>query len=365
MLGAARWSLVLALVAGWLLVPGTAHAIVPQVRDGGKFFKAQDVSRANLLIKDIEKKYKKDVVVETFGEISDENAKKFQYDPKNRPAFYASWRDSIAEGGAINGIVVLIVKDQHNENKTHIEVGVGKETQKRAFTPTNAKELFNILNDNFSIGQPGQGLLHSLKFINDTLASHQAREGAPIGVQKQTPARADQEVAGSGILGWVCIGLCVLAGIWLVAGLFRAFSGGAGSAGGPGYGYGGGGGGGGGFMSGLFGGLFGAMAGNWLYSTMFGGHSYHQSSWGDSSASASDTQSAAKDDFGPSDEGQGFSGTGGDVDPGGGSGGDVGGGDAGGDWGGGGDAGGGGGDWGGGGGDWGGGGDVGGGGGDW
>jgi TPM domain len=362
MLGVARWILVPGLVVSWLLLPNTALAIVPQVRDNGKFFDAQTITQANAFIKKIEAKFKKDVAVDTFGEISDEISKRFQYDAKNRDPFFARWVDSLAEGGEIDGVVILIAKDQHAGNKTHIEVGVGRNTQKRAFTLANRTELFNILKQGFGSKQPNQALLDGLRYIETTLSAHQARESAPIAAQNQhrpAPVReADHGAGGSNILGWVCIGVCVLAAIWLVFGLIRAFSGGGGGyAGGPGVGYGGGGGGG-GFMSGLMGGLFGAMAGNWLYNNMFGGH---QSSWGGSNAYGNETPSAPRDDFGPSDQGQGFSSTGGDVDGGGGGGGDVDGGDGGGggDWGGGGDAGG---DWGGGGGDWGGGG---GGGGDW
>src|SRR5271155_5871466 len=149
MLGVTRWTVLPGLLASWLLLPAMAHAIVPQVRDNGKFFDTQTVDKANALIKKIEAKYKKDVAVDTFAEIGYEVAKRFQYDPKNRNAFYVRWLDYLAEDGAINGIVVLIVKDQYNENKTHIEIGVGRETQKKAFTLGNRSELFNILKDGF------------------------------------------------------------------------------------------------------------------------------------------------------------------------------------------------------------------------
>ena len=49
MLGAARWTVVSALLAGWLLLPSTAFAIVPQVHDHGKFFKAETVKEASQL----------------------------------------------------------------------------------------------------------------------------------------------------------------------------------------------------------------------------------------------------------------------------------------------------------------------------
>jgi uncharacterized membrane protein YgcG len=380
MLGAARWILAPVLVAAWLLLPATAHAIVPQVRDNGKFFDADTIAKANAVIKRIEEKYKKDVVVETFAEIPPDVKTKFNYTPETRDAFYHKWRDSLAEQAGVNGIIVIIAKDQ---GKTHIEVAAGGETLKRDFTPHDVEKLTDILAVGFS-KDPNSRLIDGLQYVETTVAAHHQKRGGAAAAtppaqvpSRSTPTRGADADAGGGILGWVCIGLCVLLGIWLVMGIFRAFSGGGrggyAGGGGPGYAGGGGGygGGGGGFMSGLFGGLFGAMAGNWIYNSMFGGQSYHQSSWGQSNAYGSGTTTTPQNDAEPSDQGQGFAGSGRDVDDGAdGGGGDGGGGDAGGggggDWGGGGggDTGGGGGDWGGGGGDWGGGGDVGGGGGD-
>src|SRR5262249_11726551 len=230
-------------------------------------------------------------------------------------------------------------------------------TQKKAFTLANRNDLFNILKDGFSRKQRDQALLEGLRYIDNTLSAHQREAGAAPGRQAQTAPGSNstgrtehRNNPVAGVVGWICIGLCVLLGIWLIVGLFRAITGaGRGYAGGPGYGgggpgyaggpgYGGGGFGGGGFFSGLLGGLFGAVAGNWLYNNVFGGHS---SNWGQSAAygaGAGAAPTAGQDDYGPSDQGQGFSNTGGDVDAGGGGGGDVEGGDAGGggDWGGGG-----------------------------
>ena len=152
-----------------------------------------------------------------------------------------------------------------------------------------------------------------------------------------------EKKGGMSILQWVLViggGLLVM---WLVIGLIRALTGGGGGGGG---GNGGGGGGGGGFMSGMMGGLFGAMAGMYLYNSMFGGGMSSASAGdaGNSGDGGGDAGNGASD--GNFDNGGEAGGGGGDW---GGGGGDAG---AGGDWGGGGDAGGGGGGDFGGGGDW-------------
>ncbi len=157
------------------------------------------------------------------------------------------------------------------------------------------------------------------------------------------------EKKGMGIGGWICLGLCVALGIWVVVALIRALTGGGGG-GGYGGGYGGGmGGGGGGFFTSFLGGMFGAAAGMWMYNNMFGGSHMSDMSAGESYGGDGGTADTGEGNVDTGSEGAG----GGDWGD---SGGDTGGG---GDWG---DSGGGGGDWGGG--DTGGGGDFGGGG-DW
>ena len=85
MLGAARWTVVSALVAGWLLLPSAAFAIVPQVHDHGKFFKPETVKEADAILLKIQDKYKKDVVVETFPKIPDEIQKSYHEDKFFKP----------------------------------------------------------------------------------------------------------------------------------------------------------------------------------------------------------------------------------------------------------------------------------------
>jgi uncharacterized protein len=332
MLCAARWALATTLLAGWLVLPSAAHAINPQVHDQGKFFSPDTIKKADAELKRIEEKYKKDVVVETYGSIPEDIFKRYSYDEKNRDAFFDKWATDLEEKAGANGILILLSKDQFKEGRVRVEIGVGKETQKKWFTIANRNEVRDMLKaavksalEEKDPRKYDQGLMDALRHIDNTMAAHKVEAAAPpIAQQKpapqQAPTTTHHDSGGPNILGWICIGLCVLLGIWLVVGLIRAFSGYG--YGGGGYGYGGGGygyGGGGGFFAGLMGGLFGAMAGNWIYNNMFGGSSYRSF---ESSAHASEPMSGPRDDVGPSDQGQGFSNTGGDVEAGGGGGGD-------------------------------------------
>jgi hypothetical protein len=339
---ATRWALVPAVLAGWLCLAAPALAVAPEVKDEAGLFSAEAVKRANETIADIDKRFKKDLAIETFKAVPE--GKESELKGQGRERFFARWAEDRMAAMRGDGVYVLICA-----NPTWLEVTVGKETLKKDFLRSDADKLRRDMVAGLKAKKADQALLDGVRFVSDTIQAHRASKGtasAPATPRTSTnPAPNNDGGGGWNWGGLICMGLLILGGIWLVVGLVRAFTGGGG--GGGGYGPGGGWGGG-GFGSSLLGGLFGAMAGMWLYNNVFGGHSTFGST-----AYGSEGGGAAASDEGQAGYSSGESW--GDD-----SGGDAGGGD----WGGG-DAGGG--DWGGGGGDWGGGGGDfgGGGGGDW
>ena len=131
---------------------------------------------------------------------------------------------------------------------------------------------------------------------NDVIAQLKNTSAVPSRGERAGPPRPTptaKKGGGTNIMSYVCIGLAVLLGIWLVVGLIRAFTGGGGvrrrvrrwRLGG----------GGGGFFPSLMGGLFGAAAGMYLYDSFMGGHS---------SASASDATGGDTGDAGDTGAGE-------------------------------------------------------------
>ncbi len=352
-----RWILAPVVLAAGLLSANlaAAAAVAPKVHDEAKFFSEDAIRQADRKILDIHREYKKDLLIETVPEVPKDLQKRFTDEGKER--FFQDWARDRARNADVNGVYVLICK-----SPGHVQVEVGNETRRKAFTSENRDRLIRILLDNFKQKKFDTGLTEGVDYVATSLRENLGRSGASRSV---IPGGGGRTMSTSPIMGWLCIGLVVLLGLWLVVGLIRAISGagrgyGPGGYGGGGYGPGYGGGGGGGFMSSLMGGLFGAAAGNWLYDSFFrgGGGGWGSSGYGGGMGSG-----------GVEPQDTDYTGAGGDFDSGdagGGGGGDFGdGGGGGGDFGGGGDVGGGGGDFGGGGGDFGGGGgDFGGGGGD-
>ncbi len=353
-----------------------------RIRDDGKFFSNEAKDKAERVITRIKHDYKKDLLIETYGAVPENLQGKLKEEGEKR--FFANWARNRYEREGVEGILVLITREPR-----HLYVETGKRTEQKAFTAENRDRLVDTFMSNFKKGEFDKGLLEGVEYVRETLDRNIGKAAAG-GAGAAAPGRGEKHVGfgreggmeGMGIMGWVCIGLVVLLGLWLIVGLIRAFSGAGRPVGGPGGGYGGGygpggggyapaGGGGGGFMSSLLGGMLGGAAGMWAYDTFFRGGSTPSvtppaygggTPVGGGGPDDREAGGGTGGDWGGGDAGQG--GAGGDW----GGGGDTGG--AGGDWGGGGDTGGAGGDWGGGGddggagGDWGGGGDVGGGG-DW
>ena len=357
-------------LAALVALPAMA-ALVAEVRDDAGFFKPEAIAKANLIVKSIKNQYKHDLLIETYKTVPADQADEFKkLDKEGRSRFYSDWALRRARATEVNGVYVLI-----NKEPGHIEIAVGNETKKKAFTVANRDHLDELLLARFRKAAGlkddseekqkiyDQALLDAVNYVQDTFKANLGRASVdpapgqvahPINVAEPHPNRINERHTDNswGIGGYLCIGLVALLAIWVVVGLVRSFSGGGGGMGGGGYG----GVGGGGFFSSLIGGMFGAAAGMWLYDSFFRG-GFGGGGWGGSSAYG------ANPDSGSSPQDTDYSaGGGGDVD--GGGGGDTGGG---GDFGGGGDTGGGGGDFGGGGGGdfgGGGGGDFGGGGGD-
>ena len=364
-------NLLAAACAFGLLTGGTLQAQnkkVPArltIEDEAGLFSDSTKKKAKETIANVAGDRERDVHIQTFKSLSDEEKKDLAAatDDAEKKKFWDNWSRRKATGE--KGIVVLALR-----SPGHVQILVSSGYEAEGFTP----DIHNKIRDQLLAGlrdasKKGNDtdqevardatLLEVTKYIASNLPTVSKKKDSPVNEHNRgsNPGNANAPAhAGGGIMSWLCIGLAVVAGIWMISALFRALTGGnrgmGGGTGGGGMGgggMGGGGGGGGGFMSGMLGGLFGAVAGNYLYNNMFGG-GHESSAYGGDSSNAGggyDTSGSNDADF------TGGSSTGGDYDTGGGGGGGGGGYDAGGS-----DFGGGGSDFGGGGGDAGGGGDF-------
>src|SRR5438552_650687 len=137
-----RWIPVPTVLAAWLLSAGTTFAIVPQVKDDAGFFSAEAVRKANEILRDIERRHHKDALVETFKTVpsgSEEKAK-----GRDKAQFFEDWARRRFRENGVTGIYILITK-----NPGHIQVELGDETRKRAFTDRDRAHLRDVLLSKF------------------------------------------------------------------------------------------------------------------------------------------------------------------------------------------------------------------------
>jgi TLP18.3/Psb32/MOLO-1 phosphatase superfamily protein len=282
----ARW-LWLPMIFG-LWMGSSARAVTPQVKDEAAFFSATAVEKANREIAEIERRFHRDFVIETFRTVPADKVEQVKaMDHRGREAFFQKWGNERFRQEGVNGVYLMITK-----SPGYVQVEVGQETQKHAFTLQEARELRDLVFAAFKKKEHDRGLEESVAFVQRTMANnlagrqHQGGAAAGplerLGVNKnpleQLGVNKNAPIGGAG-MSWIVWAIIIVVGVWIVMALLRGISrgigGGGGGAPGPG-GYGGGyggGGGGGGFMSGMLGGLFGAAAGNWLYDSFARGGS--------------------------------------------------------------------------------------------
>ena len=291
------------------------------IRDNAEFFSDSAKKEAMLKISEIETQFKKELLVETFTAIPEELKKGVDLtDKPSSKKMYEQWAMRESKKQKVNGIYVLL-----STEPSHLEIVVGNDTEKKAFTLKDRDSLASLMLRKLREKQNDEALLECVKYVSTTMASHAISNSRVNNVATPSPSSSAKapETQQATPWGWIITAVLGIGIVWLLVGLLRSFLGGRGTASAPGMmptpG-------GGGMFGSLLGGMFGAAAGMWLYDQFSGGQN---NAWGgeqenrglDSTGfSGQDTDySATGGDFGNDD----FRGSGGDD----GGGGDGGGGD--------------------------------------
>ena len=99
-------------VASALAWTGRTAAVAPTVHDGGEFFSADAVKKANEQIRELYRKYQRDLLVETFKSPPADMVEKVKnMSTEDRNKFYEKWAKDRCEAEAVNGIYILITKE--------------------------------------------------------------------------------------------------------------------------------------------------------------------------------------------------------------------------------------------------------------
>jgi hypothetical protein len=159
----------LALFA-WLVLAGPAVAIAPEIKDDGKFFSADAIKKANEEIRDIERKYERDLLIETFPTVPDNQADKVKaMSREDRENFFRKWAEKRAQDVVVNGVYILVCRDP-----AHVQVAV-TDRVRLLFDTEVVKRLVQMLIAKFREKRFDDGLAEAVKFVRAKLAEASAK----------------------------------------------------------------------------------------------------------------------------------------------------------------------------------------------
>lgn len=252
-----------ALAATLLL--GTAGArAAGGIQDDGAFFSEFARVNATGTINDVSTRLHKDITVQTFASVPEDiKSTVLQSDKAATNRGFTQWAEQLARSKKVNGVFIMLVKEP-----AHLQVVVGTDTQRQAFTLSDRATLVQRMLGQLKQKKNDDALIDAVNFISTTMNSH--RGGVATSFGSKTHAA---QQGGSSWLSVIVIVVLIWLGFSLIRGLFRAMSGGGGGVNNMGQPNGGVGGGG-GFLQNMMGSMFGAAAGMWMYDHFMGSHSY-------------------------------------------------------------------------------------------
>ena len=111
-----------------MVVPAPLQAAEPKVNDRAEFFSESAVEQATRKIQEIRRRYKVEVVIETFASIPD--SMKAHTSPRTEEQkFFRRWAETRATDEGVKGIYVLICK-----NPGHMQIEPDESVRRKAFT---------------------------------------------------------------------------------------------------------------------------------------------------------------------------------------------------------------------------------------
>lgn len=174
---------------GWLAAGLPARALAPEVRDEGGFFSAAAVRQANEVLREIQKKHKIDLLVETFRTPPAARQKEIR-DAKGKSQtlgkLFQDWATDRTRTTGVEGIYLLLCKDP-----AFLVVEVHQETRRKAFTAADRDELRGkVMVPKLNKNDNDQALLDGVRFVRDRLDKNLAAATPPVPTAPRTTPTA-------------------------------------------------------------------------------------------------------------------------------------------------------------------------------
>jgi uncharacterized membrane protein YgcG len=160
-----------------------ALAVAPEIRDGGKFFSADAVKKANKEIREIAKKYDRDLLIETVATIPGDQAERVKAMPREeRAKFFRNWATDRADVAVVHGVYILICKEP-----AFVEISI-TQRGRQAFDRESFEKLRDLLVKSFHEKRYDEGLQGAVDLVRERFAAAATKE----------PKDAEPQAAGAG-----------------------------------------------------------------------------------------------------------------------------------------------------------------------
>src|SRR5947208_455909 len=107
-----RWTILGLLATGCLTLAAATATVAPEIKDDGKFFSAEAVKKANERIRLIARKYKRDVLIETYATPPADQVDKIKaMEPKEVAAYFEKWAEERADQRVVHGVYILLCQE--------------------------------------------------------------------------------------------------------------------------------------------------------------------------------------------------------------------------------------------------------------
>jgi hypothetical protein len=149
-----------------LVFAGRTDAVAPEIRDGGKFFSAEAIKKANKEIHEIAKKYDRDLLIETFATIPGEQAERVKsLSREERAKFFHNWAMDRADSAVVHGVYILVCREP-----SFLEIIITAKGRE-AFDKPSFESLRTLLLTAFREKRYDEGLQSGVDFVRDRFAA--------------------------------------------------------------------------------------------------------------------------------------------------------------------------------------------------
>jgi S1-C subfamily serine protease len=132
------------------------------IRDGGMFFSADALKKANEAIKDLAKNQDRDLLLETFAQVPEGERDKVKgMDKEQRARFFRNWARERMRAEGVLGVYILVCREP-----AHLTVEM-PEAVHGVFDEAATKKLVDLLLERFKEKKFDEGLAEAVQFVRE------------------------------------------------------------------------------------------------------------------------------------------------------------------------------------------------------